>query len=45
MYHGIGNLQKKGWVKKYNNDTQLNWWAPKSKAGRNKASNTLFSAE
>ncbi len=42
MYHGIGNLQKKGWVKKYNNDTQLNWWAPKSKAGRNTWLRILF---
>lgn len=30
MYHGMADLKKKGWVKKYNNSTRLNWWAPDS---------------
>jgi hypothetical protein len=38
MYHGMSDLRKKGWVKEYNQNTQLNWWAPKSKEGRNATS-------
>ena len=30
IYHGVGDLSKRGWVKEFNSSPTLGWWKPGS---------------